>query len=94
MSRPKLLKLQDEVDYILLHFKDNSFLRAEAMLQLIHRENILVANRYREKLGLEPIIPDPVMYSEKGRVTHKKLYRNTEWVIDVPKEWVSETGRY
>jgi len=89
MSRPKVLKLQDEITAIMGKFHDNRFLMAEAMLQLIHRENILTGNRIRKRYGEEEIIPDPVMYYEGS---HRKP-KDIQWVIDVPKPWISETGR-
>ena len=89
MSRPKVLKLQDEITIIQNKFSDNRFLQAEAMLQLIHRENILTGNRLRRKYGEPEIVPEPVMYQQKGLRSHRKV----EWVIDVPKPWISETGK-
>lgn len=85
MSRPKVLKLQSEVDVLIARFGSNHFLLAEAFLQVIHRENILTGNRIRRRHGEPEIIPDPVMYPSKST--------KVEWVIDVPKEWISETGR-
>ena len=91
MSRPKVLKLQDEINIIMVKFRDNRFLMAEAMLQLIHRESILTGNRIRKRHGEEEIIPEPVMYKEHGRLNADK---KVEWVIDVPKPWISETGKF
>jgi len=85
----KLLKLQREITLIQNKFHGNQFLMAEAMLQLIHRENILTANRMRRKYGEPEVIPEPVMYKGTGLRAH----RNVGWVIDVPKPWISETGR-
>lgn len=85
----KLLGLQREIELIMLKFRGNEFLRAEAMLQLIHRENILTGNRLRKKYGEPEIIPEPVMYKPNGFRASKKV----EWVIDVPKPWISETGK-
>ncbi len=82
----KLLKLQDEIDEITTRFQGNRFMLAQAFLQLVHRENIIVCNRLRKKYGEAEIVPEPLMY--KGANQHK-----IEWVIDVPKEWVSLTGR-
>lgn len=70
-------------------YHNNQFLMAEAMLQLIHRENILTGNRIRKRHGEEEIIPEPVMYKHNGL----RSKRNVEWVIDVPKPWISETGK-
>lgn len=89
MGRPKVLKLQDEITTIMNKFHGNDFLMAEAMLQLIHRENIITGNRLRARYGEPEITPEPVMYQQHGLRSHRKV----EWVIDVPKEWISETGR-
>ncbi len=86
MSRPKILKLQAEVDEIMSRFSSNRFLMAEAFLQIIHRENIVTGNRIRARHGEPEVIPEPVMYQTTNP---KKL----EWIIDVPKEWISLTGR-
>lgn len=86
MSKPKLLKLQAEVDEIMYKFRDNKLLMAEAFLQLIHRDNILTGNRIRKRHGEAEIIPEPLMYKGNGQ-------RKVEWIIDVPKEWTSLTGR-
>lgn len=86
MSRPKILKLQDEVDQLIYKFGSNHFLLAEAFLQIIHRENILTGNRIRRRHGEEELIPQSVMYPKSNR-------SQIAWVIDVPKEWISMTGR-
>lgn len=88
MSRLRLLKLQDEINMLMNKFHNNDFLLAEAMLQLIHRENILTGNRIRARYGEPEIVPEPVMYAESGHFRKK-----VEWIIDVPKPWISETGR-
>lgn len=85
----KLLKLQTEMTMIMNKFHGNQYLMAEAMLQLIHRENILTGNRIRKRYGEPEIIPEPVMYKGTGLRSH----RNVEWVIDVPKPWISETSK-
>jgi hypothetical protein len=86
MSRPKILKLQAEVDEIMAKFSSNRFLMAEAFLQIIHRENIITGNRIRARHGEQEIIPEPVMYQTNNPA---KL----EWIIDVPKKWYSLTGK-
>lgn len=86
MSRPKILKLQAEVDEIMTKFSANRFLMAEAFLQIIHRENIITGNRIRSRYGEPEIIPEPVMYKSASPT---KL----EWIIAVPKEWYSLTGK-
>lgn len=86
MSKPKILSLQVEVDEIMTKFSSNRFLMAEAFLQIIHRENIIVGNRIRKRHGEPEIIPEPVMYKTSNPA---KL----EWIIDVPKEWYSLTGK-
>jgi len=85
----KLLKLQDEMTMIMNKFHGNDYLMAEAMLQLIHRENILTGNRLRRRYGEPEVIPEPVMYKPNGL----RSRRNVQWVIDVPKPWISETGK-
>lgn len=67
-------------------FAGNRFLMAEAFLQVIHRENIITGNRIRRRHGEPELIPEPVMYQTPSP---KKL----EWIIDVPKEWYSLTGK-
>lgn len=89
MSKPKLFKLQDEIDMLMLKFRGNEYLRAEAMLQLIHRENILTGNRIRKRYGEPEITPEPVMYLKNTHGLNTKV----EWIIDVPNPWISETGR-
>lgn len=88
MSKPKVMKLQHEVSMIMSKFRGNDFMMAEAMLQLIHRENIITGNRLRKKYGEPEIVPEPVLYADRNRPDQR-----VEWVIDVPKPWVSETGR-
>ena len=82
----KILTLQKEVDEIVDRFQSNRWLMTEALLQIIHRENIITGNRLRRRHGETEIIPEPVMYQTTNR---KKL----EWVIDVPKSWYSLTGK-
>lgn len=86
MGKPKILKLQDEIDEIMIKFSSNRFMMAQAFLQLIHRENIITGNRIRKRYGEPEITPEPLMY--KGENQHK-----VEWVIDVPKSWYSLTGK-
>lgn len=88
MSKPKLLKLQQEITDIQNKFNGHEFLMAEAMLQLIHRENIITGNRIRKRYGEPEIVPEPVMYQKNGLRSHREV----EWVIDVPKPWISATG--
>lgn len=84
------MKLQDEITVIQNRFHDNRFLMAEAMLQLIHRENIITGNRIRKRYGEPEIIPEPVMYKGTNGLSRRG---KVEWVIDVPKPWISETSK-
>lgn len=92
MGRPKILQLEDEIKVIMYKYRENQFLMAEAFLQIIHRENILTGNRIRKRHGEAEIIPEPVMYKQSGKRIHPT--RKLEWVIDVPKSWISETSKY
>ncbi|WMM74448.1 hypothetical protein RCF27_09270 [Rhodococcus pyridinivorans] len=85
MSKPKILVLQREVEELQCKFKGNQHLLTEAFLQIIHRENIITGNRIRKRHDEPELIPEPVMYQTKNP---KKL----EWIIDVPKDWVSLTA--
>lgn len=82
----KINQLHHEIEALERKFSGNSWLRSEAMLQLIHRENILTGNRLRRKYGESEIIPEAHMYKP---INHKKV----EWIIDVPQEWISLTGK-
>ena len=86
MGKHKVLYLQTEIDQLMAKFSSNPYLLAEAFLQIIHRENIITGNRIRKRHGEPEIIPEPVMYKT---FTPKKL----EWIIDVPKEWISLVGK-
>lgn len=86
MSKPKILQLQVEVEDIMAKFASNKFLMAEAFLQIIHRENIITGNRIRRRHGEPEIVPEPVMYKTNSPAPLK-------WIIDVPKEWYSLTGK-
>lgn len=82
MGQNSIVKIQAEIDEIMIRFSSNRFLMAEAFLQIIHRENILTGNRIRRRYGEPEIVPEPVMYKTSSP---KKI----EWIIDVPKSWTS-----
>jgi hypothetical protein len=58
----------------------------EQMLQIIDRETIFKLNRDRKRHGEPPIIPNRQRYKNEGS-------ENIGWIIKVPKEWTSLTGR-
>lgn len=78
-------KTAKEVNEILTKFQGNRWLMAEAILQMIRRESILTGNRLRRKYGEPEKVPEPNMYAHGSP--------KVEWLIDVPKEWTSLTGR-
>lgn len=90
MSKPKVLKLQNEIDEIMYKFAGNKLLMAEAFLQVIHRENIITGNRIRKRHGEPEIIPEPVMYAASSQ---PKRPEKLEWIIRIPTSWISETGK-
>lgn len=81
----KILRNYDEVLGFVRQFRSNEHMLATALTQMIEREKIMVANRYRKASGQEPLPTDP------PALPGGKLW---EWIIPVPTEWISETGRH
>lgn len=83
MSKLKVVELAKELDEVFVKFSSNRWLLKEAILQMIDRENILTGNRLRSKYGEPEVVPERQHYKQKPG----------EWIIDVPREWVSLTGK-
>lgn len=78
-------KLAKEVEGIMRQYSgSNQWHVIERVLQIVDREKIMVLNRYLKKRGEPELIPEPQRYKEN---------EHTTWLIDVPKEWTSLTGK-
>lgn len=83
MGKNSIDTLASEVELILNNPLWHKWHRVEAILQLIERENILTGNRIRRRHGEPEVIPEVRIYKQN----------KVEWLIDVPKEWYSLTGK-
>lgn len=84
MSKSRLIKNYDEAVMLIKKFRGNDHMLAMAMVQLTEREKVRVLNKYLENKG------EPLLSTEAPLLPGNQRF---EWVIDVPKEWISETGR-
>lgn len=80
----RTLKEYNEGKMLALKFGNNPHMLALAMVQFAEREKVRVLNKYREAHG-EPLLPTDPPYMPGNQ--------KFEWVIDVRRSWVSETGR-
>lgn len=86
MSRPRMAKNWDEATDIVEKFYGHKHMLIKAMVQFAEREKIRATNSYRKKLG-EPVID---LAKEPPKEPNGE---NLVWVIDVPREWYSLTGK-
>lgn len=85
MGKSRTMKNYEEAKMLILKFQSNPHMLALAMIQLVEREKVRVLNNYLEARGERKLPTDPPGFpSHNGPV---------EWVVDVPREWVSLTGR-
>jgi hypothetical protein len=87
MSKSRLVKNWEEARLLFLQYQSGQFtdhLFIAAIVQLVEREKIRVLNGYLSKRG-EELIP-----TDAPRLPGGERF---EWIIDVPKDWISETGR-
>lgn len=84
MGKPRTVKNWEDVQKVLVQFRGNQHLLETALVQLIEREKVRVLNNYLKARGEPLISTDPPRWA--GGETF-------EWIIDVPKEWVSLTGK-
>lgn len=83
MGRQKVNELAMELDEVFIKFRGNQWLLKEAILQMIDRENIITSNRIRARHGEAEVVPESKRYKQ----------RSASWIIDVPKSWISLTGK-
>lgn len=84
MGKPRTFKNFIEVSGVVNKFYGNKHLLCTAVVQLMEREKVRVLNNYLKERG-EPLISTDPPLMPGGR--------NFEWLIDVPKEWYSLTGK-
>lgn len=85
MSKARTVKNYEEALKLIKKYSIGSeHMLALALVQMIEREKVRVLNRYRQEHG-EPLLPTDPPYILGSQTT--------QWVIDVPKSWISETGR-
>ena len=79
----KTAKEYREVQGLVKRLSNNPHMLSVAIVQMIEREKVHVINRYRTAHN-EPELPTDPPYINGVQVR--------EWIIDVPREWVSQTG--
>jgi hypothetical protein len=84
MSVRRTEKNWKEAWEIVNKFYADRHMMCNAIVQLIEREKVRVLNNYLKERG-EPLLPTDPPYLPGGR--------QFEWIIDVPKEWYSLTGK-
>lgn len=85
MSLNRTEKNWRDVQDVLARFHGHDHLMALALLQLIEREKVRVLNNYR-KTHNEPLLP-----TDPPKLPGDRDFG--EWLIEVPKEWYSVTGK-
>lgn len=84
MGKPRTVKNYVEAGEVLNRYRYNDHMLLVAIVQLIEREKVRVLNSYLKERG-EPLLPTDPPYLPGGQPF--------EWLIDVPKEWYSLTGK-
>lgn len=86
MSRNRIDKNWSEATEIANKFFYDKHMLTLAMVQFAEREKIRVLNQYRKERGepLIDLIKEPTRYPGG---------RDFEWIIPVPQEWYSLTGK-
>lgn len=85
MGKSRTEKNYKEAQEIVLRFEGRQHLLTLAIVQMIEREKVRVLNAYRKNHGEPPLPTDPPRLP--GDREHE------EWLIDVPREWYSVTGK-
>jgi cobyric acid synthase len=84
VSKPRTEKNWDEAWEVVNKFYGDRHMMCNAIVQLMEREKVRVLNNYLKQRG-EPLISTDPPLMPGGR--------EFEWIIDVPKEWYSLTGK-
>lgn len=81
---PRTMQNWKDIQDVLNKFSSNRHMMEMALVQLIEREKVRVLNSYLKARGEELISTDPPKWPGG---------ENFEWIIPVPQEWYSLTGK-